>query len=67
MPCNAGDVQASASKDAASNRAYLSFILPRGATKVVTVGRTGSLALEDAGLGGELSFLGFLDSLLVFC
>ena len=46
-------------------REYLFLILPRGITAVVMVARTGSPPL--GALGGEVSFLGFLASLLVFC
>ena len=40
------------------------FNLPRTGTTVVTVGRTAS---GDTGLGGDVSFLGFLTILLLFC
>ena len=42
--------------------AFLS--LPRTGTTVVIVGRTAS---ADTGLGGAVSFLGFLTILLLFC
>ena len=38
--------------------------LPRTGTTVVMVGRTAS---ADTALGGEVSFLGFLTILLLFC
>jgi hypothetical protein len=41
---------------------FLSF--PRTGTTVVIVGRTAS---GDTGLGGDVSFLGFLTILLLFC
>jgi len=43
---------------------YLFFSLPRGATKV-----TGALGLSPGtmGLAGDVSFLGFLDILLLRC
>lgn len=44
-------------------RHYFFFLL-RSATTVVIVGMT---APAEIGLGGELSFLGFFASLLVFC
>jgi len=49
------------------NKGYLVLIFPRGMTAVVMVARTGSLLLLGAALGGDVSFLGFLDSLLDFC
>jgi hypothetical protein len=44
--------------------AYLFFSLPRNGTCVTMVGRTAS---GDTVFGGEVSFLGFLTILLVFC
>ena len=40
------------------------FNLPRTGTTVVMVGRTAS---GDTALGGDVSFLGFLTILLLFC
>jgi len=43
---------------------YLFFSFPRTGTTVVIVGRTAS---GDTGFGGDVSFLGFLTILLLFC
>jgi len=45
-------------------RADYFFSFPRTGTTVVIVGRTAS---GDTGLGGDVSFFGFLTILLLFC
>jgi len=53
-----------ATTDVFATPIYLFFNFPRGITAVVTTARIGS---PEMGLGGDVSFFGFLASLLVFC
>jgi hypothetical protein len=48
-------------------KAGLFLALPLGITVVVTAARTGSCALLKTGAALAAAFLGFLDSLFVFC